>query len=162
MTLIFIDIDSSFFKDKVTGDNYTCNCAQGYVGKLCDVPFCIETPCTDAGLCDYTGDPPKCNCIPGYSGKFCEINIDECLSKPCQNGGSCTDMIDGFKCSCTSGFTGDTCEEDIDECRNDETLCGDGRCNNTIGSYKCICDPQGEIIMCGKNCNISDPCSLVS
>lgn len=100
-------------------------------------------------------------CQPGYTGQFCEEDINECLPEPCQNGGMCIDRLNGFECECMPGFTGYVCDEDIDECRDDETLCGNGRCINTYGFYKCNCSLQGEEIMCGKNCNISDPCSLV-
>lgn len=112
------------------------------------------------GACDYM-DIPVCLCKPGYEGQFCEEDVDECASTPCQNGGECLDKINEFECRCKVGFEGDTCEMDVDECQTGEAVCGDGICNNTYGSYKCICEPKGEEKMCGKSCNITDPCYVV-
>lgn len=71
------------------------------------------------------------------------------------------DDINQFNCNCTgTGYQGIICNEDIDECALDANKCGDGLCNNTIGGYKCVCNPQDETPMCGYNCNLTDPCSL--
>lgn len=47
---------------------------------------------------------------------------------------------------------------DIDECKTDRlSACGrSGTCENTPGSYRCICDEiEGK---CGKQCDLDDPC----
>lgn len=148
-----------WFLDKATGDNYTCTCLTGYVGRHCDIPFCLEKECVN-GVCDHMKGVPTCICNSGYDGQYCEEDMNECLSTPCQNNGLCIDKVNGFDCQCEEGYEGSFCENDVDECTLDETLCGDGFCNNTYGSYKCICDPKGEQKMCGVNCNISDPCNV--
>lgn len=87
-----------------TGNNFTCNCAKGMVGALCDTPFCVEEPCK-YGYCNTSAEP-FCHCKRGYEGKFCEINIDDCIlptgDSPCQNGGLCIDQVDTYTCDCTS------------------------------------------------------------
>jgi hypothetical protein len=43
----------------------------------------------------------------------------------------------------TKGWTGDNCDMDVDECLNNDHLCdekGNSTCNNTIGSYSCVCN----------------------
>lgn len=87
-----------------TGNNFTCNCAKGMVGAICDTPFCIEEPCKH-GVCNITNEP-FCECERGYKGKLCEENIDDCISptgdNPCQNGGICIDGVFSYTCNCTS------------------------------------------------------------
>ena len=38
---------------------------------------------------------------------------------------------------------------DIDECTRDPTLCRGGLCENTIGSFRCVC-PEGHELMPGE------------
>lgn len=55
-------------------------------------------------------------------------------------------LCDGFHCSCKDGFFGNgfNCS-DIDECTDSRTHnCSVGTCQNTIGSYICLC-PRGYI-----------------
>lgn len=41
---------------------------------------------------------------------------------------------------------------DIDECRTLPDLCKNGRCINTLGSYKCICNKGYRIDFTGTRC----------
>ena len=70
-----------------------------------------------------------------------------CNYKPCHNENSeaCHNYWNDAQCKCFQGFEGEYCESDIDECavaaENGEDLCqGHGSCNNTVGSYECLCD----------------------
>ena len=103
----------------------------------------------------------------------CGKGIDMCkFYEPCGYG-NCTNSQDGFTCTCPDGFsqgegnqqcqicdTGfepgnnlGTCE-DIDECENFN--CGEGICQNNIGSYNCICNEgfinawNDQSYICGK------------
>lgn len=48
------------------------------------------------------------------------------------------------------------CELDVDECET-EYICGEGKCENIPGSYRCICPLK----KCGLYCALDDPCILV-
>ncbi|XP_069695931.1 protein crumbs isoform X4 [Periplaneta americana] len=147
-------------KNTKTGDNFTCLCQEGFVGRLCSQAYCIDEPCKNGAVCELTGIAPVCKCSPGYTGKFCEEDIDECAIgpdriSPCQNGGSCTDGINIYKCNCSStGYEGPQCSIDIDECSIYTQLCGAGLCRNFPGSFMCEC-PEGK---CGHQCADNDTC----
>ncbi|XP_068155556.1 protein crumbs isoform X3 [Drosophila tropicalis] len=143
--------------NETTGNNFTCTCATGFVGPLCDLSFCEETPCHNGGLCLNANNTPMCKCSLGYTGVLCEQEIDECASSPCQNGGKCIDRIGGYDCNCLStGFEGTHCQDDIDECSLSEEYCGGiGLCINRPGTFKCICQTPH----CGAYCNFTDPCN---
>ena len=67
-------------------------------------------------------------------------------------------MVNGYTCDCTgTGYRGENCEEDINECAL-ESPCINGRCNNTMGDYHCLCPET----YCGKQCGRQDPCQLQS
>ena len=38
---------------------------------------------------------------------------------------------------CLTGYTGDNCEIDIDECAIVD--CGEGTCQDEVGTYSCVC-----------------------
>ena len=58
---------------------------------------------------------------------------DETMTSSCNN-------TNGF-CSCFSGWNGENCTENVDECHDGGNKCGrNSTCNDTIGSYTCVCD----------------------
>ncbi|KAK6312100.1 hypothetical protein J4Q44_G00177640 [Coregonus suidteri] len=100
-------------------------------------------------------------CGPGFSknGKLC-IDEDECNDyvedpkKPplCGNNAACINTKGSYYCQCAPGFRSSTQRLnytanspdkciDINECRENKDACGpNATCNNTIGSYFCICN----------------------
>ncbi|XP_041735237.1 adhesion G protein-coupled receptor E5 [Coregonus clupeaformis] len=100
-------------------------------------------------------------CGPGFS-KNRELCIDEneCndyVEDPetppiCGNNAACSNTVGSYYCQCAPGFrsstqrlnyTADSPDKciDINECRENKDGCGpNATCNNTIGSYFCICN----------------------
>ena len=87
-------------------------------------------------------DPSKVVDVRGNKGIPC-VDEDECADGTHQCEHNCTNTMGFYNCSCREGFnlTNRFKCNDIDECYN-ETLCDATkglRCNNTIGSFECIC-----------------------
>lgn len=143
-----------------TKDNFTCSCAEGFVGYYCEQPYCMLEPCQQGGYCNTSQKIPFCDCPAGFTGRFCEENIDDChigneRISPCRNRGVCRDGIASYTCDCSgTGYTGSTCEEDVNECDSVRQLCGTGTCVNLMGTYRCEC-PES---FCGDKCRLQDPC----
>jgi hypothetical protein len=101
---------------------------------------------TDEGTTDEgtTDDPPN----------------DPCDPNPCKNNGICVHGIElQITCDCSgTGYDGEFCETDLDECEGEVILCDiNATCENTDGSYTCICDDgwEGD----GTTCTDIDECA---
>ncbi|VDN16541.1 unnamed protein product [Dibothriocephalus latus] len=65
----------------------------------------------------------------------------------CKDGKTCVNIPGGYRCiavtDCPAGFKRDSIREpctDIDECATGIAKCGPNmHCENTIGSYRCLC-----------------------
>ncbi|XP_049888024.1 protein crumbs [Pectinophora gossypiella] len=143
--------------DPPTGNNYTCECFEGFEGVHCEDAFCEVRPCKH-GKCNVDVKPPACECEEGYSGRYCETERDECLeggAAACLHGGRCIDSRGTFLCDCTNtGWKGLRCEVDVNECAEGLVRCGPGQCVNLDGGYICHCTPG----FCGNDCALQDPC----
>ena len=53
---------------------FTCECAVGFEGELCDVNIddCDPSPCLNGGLCVDGANAFTCECVDGYEGALCE------------------------------------------------------------------------------------------
>lgn len=54
---------------------FTCECADGWRGDMCDVATgCDSSPCGVHGFCTATGGRYTCACQSGWSGPRCDVN----------------------------------------------------------------------------------------
>ena len=136
-------------------NEFECFCQRGYVlnrdGRHCD----DRNECLSVNLCTGT-----CNNIPGGYTCACEngfqLNDDRFSCRPCDSehwGLDCTNDCNCnstrvASCSSTEGCIicrpgwegGIQCPDNINECLI-ENICGnDAICEDTEGSYKCICN----------------------
>lgn len=144
------------------GMSATCQCASGLLlsGNECiNIPECDSSPCLGNANCVETFGSYQCTCLDGYGGQDCG-NINECSLNVgvCGNFADCIDTNGSYTCRCLAGYTqsvnSNICE-DIDECSS--LPCSqNSRCQNTPGSYQCICD--GEFRLVNGSCVPVDPC----
>ncbi|XP_029410242.1 latent-transforming growth factor beta-binding protein 2 isoform X4 [Nannospalax galili] len=153
--------------------SFFCLCAPGFAsteeGTSCqDVDECAATdPCL-GGHCVNTEGSYNCLCETGFqpspdSGEC--VDIDECEDDGVCGAWRCENSPGSYHCvlGCQPGFymapTGDCI--DIDECAND-TLCGThGFCDNTDGSFRCLCDQGFETSPSGWDCVDVNECELM-
>uniref|UniRef100_A0A6Q2ZDR1 Latent transforming growth factor beta binding protein 4 n=1 Tax=Esox lucius TaxID=8010 RepID=A0A6Q2ZDR1_ESOLU len=130
-----------------TQGSYKCaSCPAGFAvvnGQCSDVDECLQKPpVCPSGRCQNTAGSYQCACRSGYRlhGGIC-TDVDECENALQCPGQECVNTEGSFKCvPCRPGFEGGRggCH-DIDECRQTPFPCTNGRCENTPGSYQCVC-----------------------
>lgn len=156
---------------------------KNHQGPTCSINIddCAAASCVNGATCHDKVGSFYCECRPGWTGLLCHIE-DACSSNPCRYGAYCdTSPFDGtYTCRCPKGFTGHDCSQDIDECRStnssvvsvrhqhshrrepdyDGPCEHGGTCVNTIGSFKCHCEPGFTGPRCEININEceSNPC----
>ncbi|CAG2200661.1 unnamed protein product [Mytilus edulis] len=93
-----------------------------------------ECSCTKNGT-KLDSDEQSCTaCAEGEWGQNC---VENCTCET-ENTNSCN-KTDG-SCNCKTGWKGDNCDTDINECDN-ATICqANSLCENTNGSYVCVCN----------------------
>ncbi|XP_037357748.1 latent-transforming growth factor beta-binding protein 2 [Talpa occidentalis] len=155
--------------------SFFCLCAPGFVsadgGTSCqDVDECEATDQCQGGHCVNTEGSFNCLCKTGFqpapeSGEC--VDIDECEDYGDSVCGAwrCENSPGSYRCvrGCQPGFhmtpTGDCI--DIDECAND-TVCGrHGFCDNTDGSFRCLCDQGFRASPSGWDCVDVNECELM-
>ncbi|EPQ18517.1 Latent-transforming growth factor beta-binding protein 2 [Myotis brandtii] len=146
-----------------------------WLGRLTDVPVidvdeCAVTDRCLGGHCVNTEGSFNCLCETGFqpspeSGEC--VDIDECEDHgdPVCGAWRCENNPGSYRCvlGCQPGFhlapSGDCI--DIDECAND-TVCGShGFCDNTEGSFRCLCDQGFETSSSGWDCVDVNECELM-
>ncbi|KAL9957589.1 hypothetical protein ACROYT_G034508 [Oculina patagonica] len=147
------------------GDQYSCQCLQGFSGKQCetDINECLESPCFPGVECtNYPGSYSCGPCPVGFTGdgSRCEKIVHPCEKLNCLNG-KCIAQGDQYYCQCLQGFSGKQCETDINECLESPCFLG-VECTNYPGSYSCgpcPVDFTGDGSRCEK---ITDPCETLN
>ncbi|KAJ8961086.1 hypothetical protein NQ318_008762 [Aromia moschata] len=57
-------------------DSWQCHCKDGYLGKMCDISVCDNSPCLFGGTCiPFTNNGYICLCPYGKHGHFCEDDL---------------------------------------------------------------------------------------
>uniref|UniRef100_A0A0R3RPP0 Hemicentin-1 n=1 Tax=Elaeophora elaphi TaxID=1147741 RepID=A0A0R3RPP0_9BILA len=151
------------FRKTVYGDSKVSVMARTEsVRGICPVGYRIKDGfCTDINECESTREicHERAHCVNTIGGYLCERNcppgykadlqgdcadIDECTlgMHNCTSGVLCVNRPGTFECetsSCAKGYVQDSSGhcKDVDECA--ESLCGNLKCWNHLGSYSCIC-----------------------
>uniref|UniRef100_A0A914P2F5 EGF-like domain-containing protein n=1 Tax=Panagrolaimus davidi TaxID=227884 RepID=A0A914P2F5_9BILA len=126
-----------------------------YSGSLCETKIsnACDTKACKNGHCRLNGTIEKavCDCFYGFEGEKCDVKT-LCDSASCSGHGICSTSKNGtsISCLCDSGWSGERCERDINECENDATLCNNGECVNSPGSYFCRCSTGFIGVHCDK------------
>uniref|UniRef100_A0AAR2LSK7 Fibrillin 1 n=1 Tax=Pygocentrus nattereri TaxID=42514 RepID=A0AAR2LSK7_PYGNA len=122
-----------------TVGSYTCKCDPGFVQSFTQTEcldnrqgFCftevLQTLCQMSSSSRVSVTKSECCCDGGRGwGSTCEL---------CPLPGTTQ-----YKKMCPLGPGYTTDRQDINECRVMGNLCKNGRCVNTEGSYKCVCNP---------------------
>uniref|UniRef100_A0A8B9FUM0 Latent-transforming growth factor beta-binding protein 1 n=1 Tax=Amazona collaria TaxID=241587 RepID=A0A8B9FUM0_9PSIT len=155
--------------------SYFCICAPGFSnmagGISCqDVDECADKSRCSQGQCLNTEGSYRCLCENGFKHSQetddC-VDVDECKEYGDAICGTwrCQNSLGSYRCimGCQPGFhwtpLGDCI--DIDECAN-ETLCGShGFCENSDGSFRCLCDRGYESSPSGHYCVDVNECELM-
>ncbi|XP_051833562.1 latent-transforming growth factor beta-binding protein 2 [Antechinus flavipes] len=158
-----------------THGSFFCLCAPGFSnepgGTSCqDVDECADIARCLGGQCLNTEGSFICVCEGGFrpspeNGEC--IDVDECKDFGDTVCGTwrCENSPGSYRCimGCQPGFHMTPTEDciDIDECAN-ETLCGNhGFCDNTDGSFRCLCDRGYEVSPSGWDCVDVNECELM-
>ncbi|KAJ6661295.1 hypothetical protein lerEdw1_015432 [Lerista edwardsae] len=155
--------------------SYFCICALGFSnaagGVSCqDVDECADQSRCLHGQCLNTEGSYRCLCQTGFKHSQetddC-IDVDECEEYGDAVCGSwqCQNTLGSYHCimGCPPGFHRTPFGEciDIDECAN-ETVCGSHAfCDNTEGSFRCLCDRGYENSPLGHDCVDVNECELM-
>ncbi|XP_056138750.1 latent-transforming growth factor beta-binding protein 4 isoform X3 [Lampris incognitus] len=126
--------------------SYRCvSCRPGYTlsNRQCiDVDECSQTEgvCGRDSQCENTAGGYRCHCGTGYQlhNNIC-TDINECEVGGVCVGQECVNTEGSYSCvNCKEGFhsTNGHCT-DVDECQ--QSPCEHGHCENTDGSFKCVC-----------------------
>uniref|UniRef100_A0A8B9KSN7 Latent transforming growth factor beta binding protein 4 n=1 Tax=Astyanax mexicanus TaxID=7994 RepID=A0A8B9KSN7_ASTMX len=103
-----------------------------------DTRVCDARPqvCGPGRCVDVPGGRHTCICNPGFILNAQAGHCQELINKYVE---SVRSPLKG-RCNSDACFYADF-SSDIDECRQVPVPCSNGRCENTLGSYRCVCRP---------------------
>lgn len=152
-----VDVDECKEKNPCTGENeeclnapggFACGCVDDFIkedGVCVNVSICAMC---EHMMCEKSGGVYGCRCRKGFrvsprNPADCE---QHCAEKDCParcDPNTATDEKDLQRCFCPVGYIRDTTDTetlctDIDECEHMEQC--DHRCENSFGSFRCLCD----------------------
>ncbi len=133
----------------IEGNNYVCNCKNGYTNEN---DICVFD-CSETENSHVNSSNNGCVCDTDYhlNNGNCIENVNPCENNPCIqiNKNICTatgNEVDDFTCSCNNGYhlNGNTCVQTVNPCN--PNLCTQQNKNvctatgNEAGQYTCSCN----------------------
>ncbi|XP_067829444.1 fibrillin-1-like isoform X1 [Heptranchias perlo] len=141
-----------------TDGSYRCECPPGLAIGL-DGRVCVDTHMRSTCYGGYK----KGQCDRPLPGAFtksqcCCANTDHAFGEPCQPCPAANSAE--FYALCSNGIGMTSNGRDINECALDPDICPNGVCENTRGSYRCVCNSGYEVDVLGKKCVDIDECFI--
>ncbi|XP_050520393.1 fibrillin-2-like isoform X2 [Daktulosphaira vitifoliae] len=139
--------------------SYKCDCFDGFKSSY-DGKQCVDSR---VGLCYKQLINGKCSQGELNISYKTVTKADCCCSMAAAWGPQCqlcpSPSSELFRKLCLeSGYTIDG--QDINECEILPDLCRNGKCVNTLGSYRCICNKAYKVDYTGTHCNDVNECLL--
>ncbi|KAH9505479.1 hypothetical protein Btru_057418 [Bulinus truncatus] len=119
-------------------DNSTAPCSSRNCSHIC-VTVTEQDSTTEQCYCPLYMELVGDECVDCLGLKFGPSCQESC---PCDVNATASCDTKTGKCKCKSGWTGQSCAEDVNECIYGMYQCPTySNCINTIGGYRCLCDP---------------------
>ncbi|KAH9505484.1 hypothetical protein Btru_057436, partial [Bulinus truncatus] len=119
-------------------DNSTAPCSSRNCSHIC-VTVTEQDSTTEQCYCPLYMELVGDECVDCLGLKFGPTCQEIC---PCDVNATASCDTKTGKCKCKPGWMGQSCAEDINECMYGLYQCpGYSNCINTIGGYRCSCDP---------------------
>lgn len=140
------------------GDDFVCECEEGFSGRLCELQDGMTNPCSaqpclnDGTICRPTPDDQTsyvCSCGAGWEGTYCEESVDDCVHAICYGDSECLDQHQTYTCQCSDGYEGLRCEFSQDACSDIHSCSSLEICVpkfNEAGHF-CVADKNNRIVV---------------
>ncbi|KAJ8252437.1 hypothetical protein COCON_G00217490 [Conger conger] len=149
-----------------TDGSFICQCPGGMTADSTG-RTCIDLRTEQ---CYLTHEDERCGAaIPGrhrVDACCCSVGVawglecDECPQKGSSEYSQLCPRGQGFSHR-SDIIIGKTILKDINECKMIHTLCTNGRCRNTVGSFRCLCDNGFALDNYERNCTDIDECRIM-
>uniref|UniRef100_A0A4W3INU5 Fibrillin-1-like n=1 Tax=Callorhinchus milii TaxID=7868 RepID=A0A4W3INU5_CALMI len=139
-----------------TDGSYRCECPPGLVIGL-DGRVCVDTHMRSTCYGGYKQGQCE-RPLPGAFTKSacCCASTDYAFGEPCRPCPAANS--DEYHALCSGGPGITSAGRDINECALDPDICPNGVCENTRGSYRCVCNSGYEADVTEKKCVDIDEC----